>query len=356
MSAVIPMGIISLILGGVHPALGAGLAEVVRFLLWSFQKGSEILLKIPGGMLRGQPAWYKMMAYYLLLGSVIYYFSKPLQDSKKIMYSLCLILLTFILWYQASYYRFIWLDVGQGDCAVIEWNGRTWIVDAGPRYDAVLKPYLLQRGVKEIEGIILSHPDHDHLEGMLALSQDSDFKIKGLWEAQAQVQETEDRQQLEQNIEKQGGQIRKIAAGYQISYGGLTWKALSPEKEYTDMNQSSLAVQFQIENTKVLFAGDIDVDTEADQIDKWERVQILKIAHHGSRSSSSAEFLNKTHPQLAVISCGREQIYGHPHEEVLERLKNEGIEWVVTEEAGAVWAESEKGVLCYSTFKNGGID
>lgn len=356
MGAVIPIGLASLMLGAIHPALGAGFSEVVRFILWSFQKGSELFLQIPGGMLRGQPSWYKLIVYYLLLGSMIYYFSKPSSYGKKMVYGLCLSVLTFILFYRVSFWRIIYLDVGQGDCAVIEWKNRVWIIDAGPQYDSVLKPYLLQRGIKEIEGVILSHPDWDHIEGLLALSEDPDFKIKGLWEAQEKVQETEYRQQLEQNISKQGGEIRKIRAGYQLSYNGMYWKAISPAKEYPDINQSSLVVQVQIEDIKFLFTGDIDAYTEADQAGLWEKVQILKVAHHGSRSSSSLEFLIKVDPRLAVISCERQHAYGHPHPEVLERLQKENVEWVVTDDAGAVWVENRWGKVCYSTFKEGGTE
>lgn len=346
MGALLPLILAALGLGAVHPALGNGVGALVQLLLWSFKKGSEYLSLLPGGMWRGAPAVYKLMIYYGLLIGVIYYFSRPVSKQRKSKGILLCGMLLAILLHKASFWRVSYLDVGQGDCAVVEWNSSVWIIDAGPQYEKVLKPYLLYRGVKKIEGVILSHPDWDHLEGLLALSEDSDFQIKGLWMAGEASHETELRGRLEQNVQKQSGIVRKVMAGYRLQQAAdFSWQARSPEKEYEDVNRGSLVVQLQLGDMKFLFTGDIDCDLEAEQVSSWEQVQILKVAHHGSKTSSSADFLKRTRPQLAVISCDRQSSYGHPHKEVIKRLEEAGIPWLVTDDVGAIWIERKYGKI-----------
>ena len=326
----------------IHPAFGEGFAALVDFLLFTFQRGSEWVSNWPGAQLRGQPELFQLMAFYGIWIIFVWYYHNPYKRSKRLRIGVLGLMLSAIIGYRPSFWRIMYLDVGQGDCAVIEWKENVFIVDAGPDYEDVLKPYLLQRGIAEIDGIILSHSDWDHMEGLLALSKDSDFSIKRLWIADEYAQETENRIQLEENVRQNGGSVQKVRAGYTFKTRDFSFRALSPMKENQETNEGSLVVQIEIEGWAFLFPGDIGESTERELIADWEDVDVLKVAHHGSRYSTSIEFLHAIRPELAVISCGKENRYGHPHEETTDRLEERQVEWYVTARQGAIWIEEEK--------------
>ncbi len=332
-------------LAWIHPALGQGIAATADFLLFTFQKGSEWVSKWPGAQLRGQPEVYQMMALYGIWILVLWYYWQPYRQKKRIKIGLVGILLCVMAGYRPSFWRIIYLDVGQGDCAVIEWNRNVFVMDAGPEYEDVLKPYLMQRGIQEIDGVILSHSDWDHVEGLLLLSEDEDFTIKRLWLADEPVQASDDRICLEENVKAEGGTVQNVKAGYRFQTKDFSMTVLSPSKEHEDTNEGSLVVELEIEEWRFLFPGDIGEETEQEIMEQWKDIDVLKVAHHGSKYSTSADFLQAIRPELAVISCGRDNRYGHPHEETLQRLNERKIEYYVTANHGAIWIESEKGQL-----------
>ncbi len=332
-------------LSWIHPALGRGFAAAVDFLLISFQKGSEWVSKWPGALLRGQPELYQMMALFGIWILILWYYCHPYRQMKRIKIGFVGVVLCLITSYRPSFWRIVYLDVGQGDCAVIEWNKKVFVVDAGPGYEDVIKPYLMQRGIQEIDGVILSHSDSDHMEGLLLLLEDEDFMIKRLWLADEPVQASEDRICLEENVNANGGSVQRVKAGYGFQTKDFSMTVLSPIKEHDNTNEGSLVVEFEIEGWRFLFPGDIGEETEQEIVEQWKDIDVLKVAHHGSKYSTSAEFLQRVQPELAVISCGRENRYGHPHGETLQRLNERLIEYYVTAEHGAIRVESEKNQL-----------
>ncbi len=329
----------------IHPALGQGFADVTELLLFTFQKGSEWISRWPGAQLRGQPEMYQLMVFYGIWILVLWYFCQPYRQMKRIKICLMGILLCVVARYRPSFWRIMYLDVGQGDCAVIEWNRNVFIVDAGPEYEDVLKPYLMQRGIQEIDGVILSHSDWDHMEGLLALSEDEDFTIKRLWLADEPAQANENRACLEKNVQAEGGSVEKVKAGYGFQTKDFSMKVLSPLEEHKDTNEGSLVVELEVEGGSFLFPGDIGKEAEQEIQGQCKDIDVLKVAHHGSKYSTSAEFLQTIQPELAVISCGRNNRYGHPHGETLQRLDERMIEYYVTADQGAIWIEAEENQL-----------
>lgn len=335
-----------------HPSLGQGLAFMVEALLFSFRKGSEWIAKLPGAQLRGKPQLYQMM----LIGGIwilfYFYYAGKKGKRKRWLISVSGFIGALMLMYKPSNWCVMYLDVGQGDCAVIEWNQHVFIVDAGPQYEEVLKPYLFERGIQQIDGVLLSHGDWDHIEGLVALSMDPDFSIERLWVGESQALDNVNQIMLEENVEKKGGLVQRIAAGYRFETEGFSMEILSPEKgkEVADSNEDSLVALFEVENRSFFFPGDIGEKTEQKLLSGLVDVDVLKVAHHGSRYSTGRALLVKLQPEVAVISCGRENRYGHPHEETMERLTEQRIRWYTTAERGAVWIEDKQGQLECNQF------
>lgn len=343
---VLLMGTLAAIGGsGIHPALGKGIAACVDLLLVCFQKGSEVVSGWPGATLRGKPYLHQMMAIYGLWILASLYYSQPAKRARRIRIFALGVFLGVVASYRPNFWRIMYLDVGQGDCAVIEWNKNVFLVDAGPEYENVIKPYLMQRGIWTIDGVILSHADSDHMEGVSLLSDDKDFVIKRLWVADEKVQENENRLRLEENIWNYGGQVQRIKAGYAYQSEDFSIDILSPVKQHDDSNEGSLVVELEIEGWRFLFPGDIGEKTEKEVMNRWNDVDVLKVAHHGSKHSTSDVFLRAVRPEAAIISCGRNNRYGHPHEETINKMKEQQIDYFVTAESGAIWIEEVKDQL-----------
>ena len=336
----------------IHPALGQGLALLVKVLLDSFQKGSEWIAMLSGSQLRGKPQLYQMMLIFLIWILFLCYYRVMKNDRKRWLMSVSGIICGLLLMLKPSNWRVIYIDVGQGDCAVIEWKQHVFIVDAGPQYEEVLKPYLFERGIDHIDGVLLSHGDWDHLEGLLALSEDPDFTIEYLWVAETSMQKNENQMLLEFNVKQKGGLVRNIEAGYRFKKDDFSIGIVSPKGDSYDLdsNEASLVALLEIEGYSFLFPGDIGEETEKTILSDLPNVDVLKVAHHGSRYSTGYSLLNKIQPQYAIISCSRENRYGHPHEETIHRLNQQDICWYSTATAGAVWIEERNNRIVCNQF------
>ena len=352
MDVVLMGSLVSLGLSVLHPALGQGLATLVDHLLFSFQKGSEGVSILPGAQMRGKPELYQMMIIYGLWILLYYYYHKKKEQRNKCFFSIIGLVCGMILLFRPLNWRVMYLDVGQGDCAVIEWKQHVFIVDAGPKYEEVLKPYLYARGITRIDGVLLSHADWDHIEGLLALSQDPDFSIDRLWVGESR--ESEHQILLESNIERNGGVVQRVSAGYSFKTEGFCVTVLSPKQnaEHIDSNEDALVALIEVDNRFFFFPGDIGENTEKKILHELQDVDVLKVAHHGSRYSTGMDLLERIRPELAVISCGRDNRYGHPHEETVSRIEEQEIEWYSTANCGAIWVEENFGRLECSQYIN----
>ena len=200
--------------------------------------------------------------------------------------------------------------------------------------------------------MLLSHADWDHIEGLLALSQDPDFSIDRLWVGESR--ESEHQILLESNIERNGGVVQRVSAGYSFKTEGFCVTVLSPKQnaEHIDSNEDALVALIEVDNRFFFFPGDIGENTEKKILDELQDVDVLKVAHHGSRYSTGMDLLERIRPELAVISCGRDNRYGHPHEETVSRIEEQEIEWYSTANCGAIWVEENFGRLECSQYIN----
>ena len=241
----------------------------------------------------------------------------------------------------------IFFDVGQGDAIFIETPSYHQIlIDGGP--DSTILEKLSKEMPfwdRSIDLIILTHPERDHLTGLIEVLEK--YKVENiLWTGI--VRDTAEYKEWKKLIEEEKAEIFIAKAGQKIFC--LTWQIkqcdleiLQPfesleGKEFKDSNNTSIISKLVFGKNSFLFTGDAYKDVEGKLINKEAEIDsdVLKVAHHGSKTSSSEEFIKAVSPEIAVISAGRENKYGHPNQEVLELLEKYGIRVLRTDKDGDI--------------------
>lgn len=237
--------------------------------------------------------------------------------------------------------RFTVLDVGQGDALLVQTpNGNDVLVDGGPDSRVVERlSKRLPASDRTIELVILTHPDLDHVGGLAAVARQ--YRIERVLETGVRSTSRADAAWVSE-VSKQGSERIEARAGERFELDGVTFDILWPSAE-TDWqtrkrNETSVVVKMTYGETSFLLTGDISSDVEARlvQTGTLTNVDVLKVPHHGSISSSSEEFLDAIKPETAVISVGQKNRYGHPHPVVVRRLEQRGAKVLRTDEDGDV--------------------
>lgn len=248
----------------------------------------------------------------------------------------------YLLWPSKLSPRLVFLSVGQGDCAIWHDGQSTVLIDVGPLsrqgYDAgerIVLPKLRRMGIRSVDVIFITHPDSDHIGGLSAIVQR--FPAARI---AASVEFREDPQMM------WWLQDAGIEPSTLVWIDG-TWRARLPKSELTIVapkvlpgasdNDGSLFIQIKQGRSTAVLTGDASTAVE----DKMQsslawKAQVLKAGHHGSRTSTSESFVRKLGPEFAVISCGRDNPFGHPHNSVLEVLARQGLETMRTDMSGDI--------------------
>lgn len=342
-------GILSAVLGMFCLPLGVFSAGSVYGILQIFKFTCTLLLKIPFAyVLVGRPSELVILLVYGLLFFWMRY--RERKGSWKGALLLCTML--FCAVFENSLFRkettVTFLDVGQGDAAVIDtWDGKTFLVDGGGQYGkpfgenvgkTVLLPYLQYLGVREVDAAFLTHPDSDHMTGLLEIMEA--MPVKGLYFAEYPYKVTKELGFLKEMVEKYP--VALYTVDNRSSSSEETWTCLSPVQGVIfsdgDDNHGSLVLKYRTGGTELLFTGDMTAENERILLEQNADLSadILKVSHHGSKYSSGEDFLREVGAEAAIISCGEKNIYGHPHEETLERLQNAGTETYRTDESGSI--------------------
>ncbi|MBC5638779.1 DNA internalization-related competence protein ComEC/Rec2 [Ornithinibacillus sp. BX22] len=246
--------------------------------------------------------------------------------------------------YLSPYGSVTMLDIGQGDAIVIELPFRkgVFIVDAGAaisfesmeatnrNYTRVIKPFLQFQGIYEINAIIISHEDTDHAGSVKYIVDD--YRVNT-------IMISEYYQLEEELIHKQTqGEILRVKAGQVVEIKGKMFNILAPGVDNKGSNENSLVFSISLGGRDWLFTGDIDKETEKDIIKTFPdlSVDVLKVAHHGSNTSTDPMFISAIKPNYALISVGKNNRYGHPTRDVLETLLKEQALVLRTDQAGAI--------------------
>jgi competence protein ComEC len=257
------------------------------------------------------------------------------------------------------------IDVGQGDSLLTVFpTGQTMLIDAGgiaefgrkqkPNLDIgedVVSPYLWTRSIKHLDVVAMTHAHEDHMGGMVAVMKN--FHPRELWVGA--VGESPEWQRVREAAHAQGITIRKMQQGAPFAYGGATLQVLAPLPDYTPTekpeNNDSLVMRVDYGSSSFLLTGDMEKKIEERLYDQGllRPASLLKVGHHGSRTSSTPDLLNSVHPVFGLISVGYDNSYGHPHPLTIAALREHGVTVYRTDEDGLVRVVSDGHALQIET-------
>ncbi len=326
----------------------------------------SLLLKLPQHLpyqliLIGKLSLLSMMGYYCLLSAITYLYGKTKQG--KVWCCIALLLIFLRVDFPKDM-RVTFLDVSQGDGTIIHCEGNIAMIDGGSSdvsglFQYRIMPYLKSMGIRHIHSVFVSHADKDHISGILdclrqmpALEHADRIAMKNyhgeitigqLVLAKLTSYDDSYIELINLANEKQV-EVVYLEAGQVYQLGSMTFTSLHPGKSYSggDKNSNSMVLLASYENFDGLFVGDIDEKAEEAIIKEYQvylkgyEIELLKVAHHGSKYSSNEKFLALTKPKIALISCGKNNRYGHPHKELLERLADIRSSVIITYESGAI--------------------
>ncbi len=223
------------------------------------------------------------------------------------------------------------IDVGQADSILLQLpNGQTMLIDAGED----VRDYISDLGIRKIDYLVATHPHSDHIGYIEEVVRA--FEIGEIYMPRvSHTSKTFENMLLA--IQEKGLKIKTAKAGVTaLDTEDLNIVFVAPVQEYyEDLNNYSAIVKVTYKSKSMLFTGDAEALSES-QITADIDADVLKVGHHGSSTSTSKRFLDRVSPQIAVISCGADNEYGHPHREVLQRLSSRNIEIYRTDESGTV--------------------
>lgn len=236
------------------------------------------------------------------------------------------------------------IDVGQADCIYIETsNGKHILIDSGDEHDGKkVVSYLQKRGIERIDYLIATHPHHDHIGSMEDIFQS--FEIERVYMPDI-MYHTRYYKRMVQSIANSGVDQFEAKAGVKIKIArNISMEFVAPSKKrYKSLNDYSAVVRLQHGKNSFLLMADAGVISENELIKKIddEKVDVLKVAHHGANTGTGHAFLKKIKPDYAIISVGRKNKYGYPSKDVLNRLKAHNIQVYRTDKLGTIISKSD---------------
>ncbi|MCC6587825.1 MAG: DNA internalization-related competence protein ComEC/Rec2 [Bryobacterales bacterium] len=351
MNALVPVGFLAILTGwGIFARIASLLLALSRVVTeWHARWESDWRIPDP-------PGWVALLFLVTLLALPIaaHYGRRPRRIALAAFLSAAVLLVShpFRPQLDRGLLEVTMIDVGQGDSLLIASpEGKLMLFDTGgfpplgkarkPSMDIgedVISPYLFTRSVKRIDVIAISHAHEDHIGGLRALVRN--FRPQELWigafpPAPAWLA-------LRAEVEKYGTRIVSPKAGEKRTWGGLRIDIVSPPEDYapakTPKNNDSLAFTVRFRERSILFTGDVERQMEARMIadERIRRVDVLKVAHHGSKTSTSQDFLDSSQPVWALISAGEGNLFHHPHTEVVKRLARAKVQMLRTDKQGQI--------------------
>ena len=275
-------------------------------------------------------AAYLLLAIYMLMKK-----KQPLLLCCCLVLSLSVSLLLSWIEPKQDECRVTVLDVGQGQCILLQSEGRNFLVDCGGDDPATAADaaaaMLLSQGISRLDGLILTHYDDDHAEGAVYLLQRLQTSVLILPDCR-------DEGQMQQKLLAGGaGPALSVVNVVRMEFGNVTLTLIPSQSTESD-NDSGLCVLFQTENCDILITGDMSEKGELALLRQFPlpKLELLIVGHHGSKYSTCRELLVKTRPETAIISVGKDNYYGHPSNEVLQRLDQFGCQIYRTDLDGTV--------------------
>lgn len=242
------------------------------------------------------------------------------------------------------------LDVGQGDATLIRQGEHAMLIDGGDNSKGTaVQAYLQSQGVEHLEYVIGTHPDADHVGGLDVVLYKFSWDQVILPDAE---KDTRTYQDVLKVIKDKNQPITRPAVGDTYNLGMAEFTVIAPvEEDYGDSwNDYSVGIRLSFGENHFVFTGDAEEAAEEDMLQSGMDLSadVLKIAHHGSDTANTPEFMGEVQPEFAVISCGEGNRYGHPRAEVLNDLRSMGIKVFRTDEQGTVVAVSDGSAITWN--------
>ena len=343
LSILFPMAVFGGILFFITIPIAQMSIGVSYYILTLYEILCDWMGKLPHSLLLyGKPSVFQILVFYFSVCFLVYCSYRR----KRKAFVLLLLLCPLIFFMKTSEFQITMLDVSQGECIVVQnENGNVYLMDGGSTdiKDVGGKrmiPYLKSLGISNITCAFLTHSDADHINGVMEIltsMKDGEQGEKIRYEGDIIIEsiclpeliEYSDKyQEIIQLARSKGVQVRYYKMGESLQDGKLKLYCLSPDLEmnYSDVNSHSLVFWLSYGEFNALFTGDIDGAGELRVLSELKRMgvdrqlEVLKVSHHGSKYSSNGEFLSAIQPLHSIISCGKYNRYGHPHEETIDNL------------------------------------
>ncbi len=258
-----------------------------------------------------------------------------------------------------------YIDVGQGDCSLILWEGASMLIDSGEsQYAGTVLDYLDEQGIEKLDYVVATHPHSDHMGSMSEIVSAVDVgKVIVPKVAEELTPTTVFYEKFLTSLSAKALKLTAAKPDTIYSFTGTTaaavsktppsFEILAPVKDYDDLNNYSVVLKLTYGETSYLFTGDIEKQAESDILEYGADVDadVLKSPHHGSSTSSSEAFIDAVSPEICVIQCGDGNDYGHPHAEVVELLDEYGVTSYRTDQYGTVTVYSDGKQIYVATEK-----
>lgn len=240
------------------------------------------------------------------------------------------------------------IDVGQADSALVTCDGHSMLIDGGNADDSNLVYSVLQRETDgHLDYVVGTHAHEDHIGGLSGAfeADTADVTFCPVTEYDSKAFRN-----FKTRADERGGGITVPAVGDTFTLGEATVTVVAVNSVPEDTNNTSIVIRIVYGDTSFLFTGDAEQETEARILESGQDIEstVLKVGHHGSSTSTSQSFLDAVSPTYAVISCGKDNSYGHPHSETLAKLANAGVEVFRTDELGDIYCTSDGSEVTFS--------
>ena len=319
------------------------------YVLHLYERICEAELKFPyHQVLTGAPCGVNVALYYAVTALTLFMLLRGQKHDRKQLFKVCMLIFCLVIFLKKEQPDVVvsFIDVGQGDAILVELREedgiRRILMDSGSTsvssvgtYRVI--PFLKYKGITELDAVVISHTDADHISAIMEMLEEGYPKVSELITG---VHESESEDVIKLAKQK-GVPVRRVAAGDRI---GDYVAVIAPEKEnrYFDKNAASVVLYAEYNSFSMLLTGDSDFESEEhylrrlNEVRTTESVSVLKVAHHGSKNSSALETLLEINPVCSVISCAKYNLYKHPSYLTLERLETVGTEIYKTLESGMI--------------------